>query len=181
MGGEPRDGDTIATILAGWDLLCFDAAPEDWSSDPRLTQARAIARPLIQDAAEAREDGEGECCLRHLLTHQIILPNRGATSVGELIAEAIARGASTQDLHRLGLRYRPQQADLVLPSGHHKALYAVFRGERWSDGGHVAALLSLEGVEKLPNPISIGGSKYRALSIPARYLPEPETNGTAQP
>ena len=52
----------------------------------------------------------------------------------------------------------------------HKALSEHFRGTRWADGGHVDALLSLNGVTRLPNPVHIAGTKGRVLAIPCALL-----------
>ena len=179
MGGEPRDGDTLGAVLTGWDLMLYDTAP-DIASDQanRLVKARAIARPLIGEAVAARHEGEGESCLKHLLTHQINLQVLGTVSLGELIGEAIGRKQRSADLERHGLRYRPDKSDLIIASGEHKALHGIFRGTRWSEGGHVEALLSLDGVSRPENPLRLSGSKYRVIAIPAMHLPESDESGT---
>ncbi len=150
--GGGRFGDTYGALLAGAYLLVStgqlsDQEALEWSAgfDPAAPAADEVDR---SPAAEAQQ------CLDHLLAHEMPWrdpdsdrPSTGQITVGELLELALPRSAKTarEALGRRGLQADPELGLLVANSG--AAIGKVFSGSKWSQGGHRARLLELEGTE----------------------------------
>lgn len=181
IGGVARSGDTIGAILAGWDLMLFDAplvCPT--SGEPlrdRLDLAKAIAQPLIAMTQEAEEESEGERFLRTLFGTYISKDHGGAVTVAELI-EALQDSPdldyNNKLLGRVGARVLggdQGQRELFVINGHNPLLDRAMAGTRWRGGGHTAALDTMTAVTKSPKPMRVAGRAMRGRIIPARFLP----------
>ncbi|WP_412550546.1 hypothetical protein [Shimia sp. MIT910701] len=183
LGARARSGDTIGAILAGWDLMLFDAPlvdPDSGEPDfKRMEQAKAIAQPLVEVSQEAEDEGEGERCLRTIFASLLQKDHGGVTTVAELIELS-----QTSDdkppvyenklLGRLGLRVlpgRPYERELFVANGQNPILDRALAGTRWRNGGHRAALDTIKGVAPSPKPQRVAGRLTRGLIIPARLLP----------
>lgn len=157
--GGGRVGDTYGALLAGAHLLESteqlreDAAlawldSVDW--DPAAPAADEVDRSPL---AEARQ------CLDHLLAHELPWrdpesnrPGTGRITVQELVELALRGGGSDAPvaLGRLGMKADPERGLLVANSG--AAIGRIFTGSKWSQGGHRARLLELEGAKPAPSP-----------------------------
>lgn len=173
MGGSSRNAATIGSILTGWDLLLFDEMPDD----ARLEYAKEIAAPLVKDALEAQEEGEGERCLRTLLAYFTPKESGGMIPIAELIGQNPGptgwRDVDQLLLGRVGCRLGVFEGRRVLfvINGAHPQLDRAMMGSRWQGGAHKAAMQMIPGVRPSPNSIRIAGTKTRAMMIPDDYLP----------
>lgn len=183
LGARARSGDTIGAVLAGWDLMLFDAPVFDArGGEPdkeRLDRAKVIAQPLIDMSSEAEEEGEGERCLRTLFAALIQKDHGGVITAAELI-ERINTGEGDQGhldnklLGRLGLRILdgPRHGrDMFIAHGQNPLLDKAFAGTRWRRGGHRAALETISDVRSSPRTVRVAGRSVRGLIVPARFLP----------
>lgn len=182
MGGVHRTGDTVGAILAGWDLMLFDAPLVDpHSGEPkadRIARAKEIAQPLIDVTREAEEAGEAERFLSTLFGTYINKDHGGAVTVAELIEQIQEINGemdySNKLLGRLGLRMMAGDAgekDLFIVNGGNPLLDRAMAGTRWKGGGHVAALETESSIRKSPRPVRVAGRASRGSLIPARFLP----------
>lgn len=181
LGGTSRTGDTIGAILAGWDLMLFDAplvCPQSGEQRrDRLERAQEIAQPLIDMTQEAEERGEGERFLDTLFGTYINKDHGGAVTAAELI-EMLQQDAdlthNNKLLGRLGARVLDGdrgQRELFIINGTDPQLNRAMAGTRWRKGGHTAALDTMPEVKKAKNPVRVAGRAMRGRIIPARFLP----------
>lgn len=183
LGARARSGDTIGAILAGWDLMLFDAPlvdPDSGEPDvERLERAKAIAQPLVETSKEAEDEGEGERCLRTIFASMLQKDHGGVVTVAELIES----GQRSDDdpsqyenklLGRLGLRLLrggQYERELFVANGQNPILDRALAGTRWRNGGHRAALDTIKGAAPSPKLQRVAGRPSRGLIIPARLLP----------
>ncbi|WP_411876616.1 hypothetical protein [Vulcanococcus limneticus] len=174
--GGGRMGDTYGALLAGAYLLVSTAQLSDqealeWSAgfDPAAPAADEVDR---SPAAEARQ------CLDHLLAHELPWrdpdndrPSAGRITVGELLELSLRSGGgeAPKALGRCGLKADPELGLLVANSG--AAIGKVFSGSKWSQGGHRARLLELEGAEPVKSPprFPVLGTR-RCIAVPWALL-----------
>ena len=171
MGADPRDAATAAAILAGRDLLLNDTP----INEERIEADRPLFDVMLSTSADTDASSEGEQCLRHLFGYQPRLAHGRVASVEELIAFVTSGESATEEdkqaLARLGLRVMPAGEGLWILSGQHPQLDEAFKGTRWIKGTHSSALRQLPGVQAARNPVRVGGSKRRAIELPASFLP----------
>ncbi|AUR38362.1 hypothetical protein PhaeoP18_04146 (plasmid) [Phaeobacter piscinae] len=193
MGGRSRDGDTIGTLLAGWDLMLFDEPLIDPVTDQarpeRIERAKTLIQPLIEETQEADELGEGERLLNAIYGGVLHKEHGGVKTVAEeiMLLNSASHSPSTSDgflLARLGLRLFGEgvgQKRLFVANAENSALNKALAGTRWRGGGHKAALQTIADVEPYPGTMRVAGVTQRGLVVPARLLPgygsNPE-NGT---
>lgn len=175
-GSTSRVGDTVGAVLAGWDLMLFDSQVTEGAIDKkRLARAEILAAPLIAAHAEAAEEGEGEKCLRAIMAS--VAPSDFATTkiVGEVIARLIEGSAAPGDaeaLGRMGLRLFNAKGGLALfVVNDDPTLTKALAGTHWVGGGHRAALMTLDGVERAERPVRVAKVVRRGIVVPDRYLP----------
>lgn len=173
LGADHRDADTAAALVAGRDLLTEDGA----LTAERLAAARPLIAAIIEASVEADTASEAELCLTHLLGSMAPMPSGRVSSIAELLGLVMYHGGSAQvdevnALGRVGLRVPVGKDGVQLVSGPHPQLTRLFAGTRWADGGHRAALLSLDGAAVEPNSVRIGGRKVRAIRLPASVIPQ---------
>jgi hypothetical protein len=175
LGGDGRAGDTIGTVLAGWDLALHDGPP----TEERLARAAEIARPLLDAALEAEAEGEGERCLRALLAYSIPKEHGGAVPAWDLVqrlqVDDLDASADTQALlGRLGMRVLDGERGgrgLFVRNGEDPVVNAALARTRWQHGNHRAALLMLDGAGASPGSVRVAGRKVRGVVVPAKHLP----------
>ncbi|UWQ77369.1 ATP-binding protein [Leisingera sp. M658] len=183
LGGRARDGDTIGTLLAGWDLMMFDdpliSLETDKACRDRLQQAREIAIPLLTETQEADEMGEGQQLLNAIFGAQLLKDHGGYTTVSEVIM-VHNRGAHEPEdgeanlLERLGLRLIGRgdcRKELFISNAASPLLDKALTGGRWRKGAHKAALQTIDDVRVYPGTMRVAGRPQRGLVIPARLLP----------
>lgn len=183
MGGRSRDGDTIGTVLAGWDLMFFDEPLMDAGTGQprpdRIERAKALAEPLLQETQEADEMGEGERLLNAIFGGILHKDHGGVRTVAEEII-LLNRGESDPDpeagslLARMGLRVIGRGAGekkLFVGNAESPGLNKALAGTRWRGGGHKAALQTIPDVEPLKGVLRVAGRPQRGLVVPARFLP----------
>ncbi|MEP0155235.1 ATP-binding protein [Pseudophaeobacter sp.] len=183
LGGRSRDGDTVGAILAGWDLMMFDGPLVDKETgqpdEARLEQARALARPLLQETQEADEMGEGERLLNTLYGASLLKEHGGVVTVAESImlhnrSEHELRAGDATLLERLGLRLLGRgdgKKELFIANAGGPQLDKALAGTRWRGGGHKAALQTIADVKPHGGTVRVAGKPQRGVIIPARFLP----------
>lgn len=183
LGARARTADTIGAILAGWDLMLFDTPMSNNLEDPeilaRLEEAKLLAQPLIDFAAEGEEEGEGDRCLRTIFGANLHKDHGGIVTVAELIDRM--QNSSDSDnkydnrlIGRLGLRLLdgPQgEKELFVANGANPQLDQALRGTRWRSGGHKAALETIDDVRIAEKAHRVAGRVVRGVIVPARLLP----------
>ncbi|WP_411868735.1 hypothetical protein [Vulcanococcus limneticus] len=158
--GGGRVGDTYGALLAGAYLLESTAQLSEqealeWAVDEKGWDPAAPAADEVDRSptAEARQ------CLDHLLAHELSWrdpdndrPSTGKITVRELLDLALRSGGgeAPKALGRCGLKADPERGLLVVNGG--AAIGKLFSGSKWSQGGHRARLLELEGAEPVPSP-----------------------------
>lgn len=167
--GGGRVGDTYGALLAGAYLLVSTAKLSEqealeWAVDEKGWDPAAPAADEVDRSptAEARQ------CLDHLLAHELSWrdpdndrPSTGKITVRELLDLALRSGGgeAPKALGRCGLKADPERGLLVVNGG--AAIGKLFSGSKWSQGGHRARLLELEGAEPVPSP-----QRFPALGSP---------------
>lgn len=193
MGGRSRDGDTVGTILAGWDLMMFDEPLIDPKTGEartdRIERARALAAPLLQETQEADELGEGERLLNAIFSATLYKDHGGVKTVAEdlMMLNASDHEPSSQECNligRLGMRLfgtGDGQKELFIANAENQNLNRELKGTRWRGGGHKAALQTIPDVRPHSGTMRVAGRPQRGLVVPARYLPgykpKPERGG----
>ena len=152
LGGSSRDGDTIGAVLAGFDLLFSDLDEPDAE---RLDFAAEMARPLIEAARSATDEGTGERCLQRLYSSEVSLGGGEQRSVARMIIAA-RNGGQKRDcpyqakLQRVGLKWLDEDKKggpcLRIVAGEHPMLERIFQGTDFARGAHQGALKLLAGV-----------------------------------
>jgi hypothetical protein len=163
-GLSGRNADTLATILAGRDLLLQDHVPDADSIEADL----ALFAPFMANADEAEEEGEGQQCLTHLLTSPLDRWHQGERStIGELVMD---RQNST--LARAGMKLLPiDQGGGLLIANQHVGLSRIFEGSKWSEGRWVTALRYLDGSAPYAKTVKFCGAACRATLIDEKHVP----------
>jgi hypothetical protein len=163
-GLSGRNADTLATIMAGRDLLLQDSAPDADSVEQDLE----LFAPFMTKAEETEEEGEGQQCLTHLCSSPYDRWRDGERStIAELIMER-----RNDILVRVGLKLQPiEEGGAMLVANQHVGLNRIFQGSKWSSGRWVTALRYLEGCEPLNRTTRFAGLAVRATIVPAKYLP----------
>jgi hypothetical protein len=166
-GLSGRNADTLATILAGRDLLLQDSIPDPDSIERDL----ALFAPLMASADEAEDEGEGQQCLTHLYSSSFDRWHQGErSSVGELIMDK-----RNDLLARVGLKLmKVDEGGGLLVANQHVGLARIFEGSKWSDGRWVTALRYLEGATPFSKAVRMAGALTRATHLPIGLLPRPD-------
>ena len=183
LGGRSRDGDTVGAMLAGWDLMTFDAPLVDAETgkpdEARLEQARVLARPLLRETQEADEMGEGERLLNTLFGASLLKEHGGVITVAESImlhnrGEHEPSAGEANLLERLGLRLVGRgdgRKQLFIANAGGVQLDKALAGTRWRGGGHKAALQTIADVLPSGGTVRVAGKPQRGVVVPARFLP----------
>lgn len=198
-GGDGRQADLLATLLAGRELMLRDRMPTDDDRD----EAVDLIRPMLAGMKETdQESSTAQLCWNHLLSYDT--PDRRGgeiQNIGNMIAYARAEedfaGPYGRTLPRFGLRLIRVTPDLAKKEPHLRAgreylliannaggLHRIFSGAiggRWAGGNWTLSLKQLgDDVITWPRPENFAGIKSRALAIPAAgpgevdpYLPPP--------
>jgi hypothetical protein len=166
-GLSGRNADTLATLLAGRDLLLNDEMPDADS----IAQDVEHFAPFMAAAEEAEDEGEGQQCLTHLLSSPF---DRWRDGERATIAEMmIDRRADL--LGRIGIKLvKLDEGGGLLIANRHVGLNRIFEGSNWSDGRWVTALRYLEGAKPLTDPTRFAGVLARATFLPQLYMPRNE-------
>jgi hypothetical protein len=171
-GLDPRPADQIATLLAGRDLLLNDYPPCSDSIEAELERAA----PLIRDAQEQAEEGEGQQCLNHLYSSPVDLWRSGERpTVSQLVMDAMDMHGSEKRrmMGTIGLRlihYRDPARRRLIVANAHVGLNRIFAGTRWENGAWQQALRYLPGAEAA-KPNRFAGIFCRGTAIPPDCLP----------
>ena len=157
--GGGRVGDTYGALLAGAHLLGSTEQLSDETAVTWLEEVRWDPTAPAADEVDRSPMAKARQCLDHLLAHELPWrepdsdrPGTGRITVRELL-ELVLRGGATdapEALGRLGLKADPERGVLVANGG--AAIGRIFTGSKWSQGGHRARLLELEGAEPAPSP-----------------------------
>jgi len=192
LGARARTGDTIGAILAGWDLMLFDAPLVDPTSREaditRLESAKELAQPLIAQSREAEEEGEGERCLRTIFAALLHKDHGGVITASELLdrmqdTDGDPEAYDNKLLGRLGIRLLAGKRglhDMFIANGQNPLLDRALAGTRWRGGGHRAALDTISDVSPAAGTVRVGGRPARGLIVPARLLPGWKEESPAQ-
>jgi putative DNA primase/helicase len=150
--GGGRVGDTYGALLAGCHLLTSTALLNEAEALAWLDTVGWDPAAPAADEVDRSATAEARQCLDHLLSHELPWrdpeasdPSTGRITVLELLSDALAHPHSEAPnaLGRRGLKADPERGLLVANSG--AAIEKVFAGSKWSQGGHRARLLELEG------------------------------------
>jgi hypothetical protein len=162
-GVSGRNADTLATVLAGRDLLLQDSVPDADSIDADLE----LFAPFMASADESEDEGEGQQCLTHLYTSSIDRWHGGERStVGELIMDR-----RNDQLGRVGLKLvKIDEGGGLLIANQHVGLARIFEGSKWSDGRWTTALRYLDGATPSA-AVRFAGALSRSTQLPAQFLP----------
>jgi hypothetical protein len=163
-GLSGRNADTLATILAGRDLLLQDALPDSDSIEADLE----LFAPFMASADEGEDEGEGQQCLTHLYSSSFDRWHQGErSSVGELIMDK-----RNDLLARVGIKILPvDEGGGLLIANQHVGLARIFEGSKWSDGRWVTALRYLEGAAPHSKAVRMAGALTRATLLPLELMP----------
>ena len=163
-GLSGRNADTLATILAGRDLLLQDAVPDSDSIEADLE----LFAPFMTSADEGEDEGEGQQCLTHLYSSSFDRWHQGErSSVGELIMDK-----RNDLLARVGLKILPvDEGGGLLVANQHVGLARIFEGSKWSDGRWVTALRYLDGAVPHSKAVRMAGALTRATRLPLELMP----------
>lgn len=119
-----------------------------------------LAMPDVSGRGEAAvqigDAASGRACVGYLL---------GLDAGGRQVAAWVADGQDDPRLARLGLRVRDD--GLFVANG-----TTIFAGSRWAGGAHRLALMALDGVHVLANPLTLAGTPARGLVLPFGVLAE---------
>ena len=183
IGGDAREADTYGALLAGRDLLLYDAPPDHDSIETTMARFKAL---IVAAARRDEDEGEGERCLCHLLSSPAPVLRGEHLIISELIMRAYEPGEV--DAHRalgaLGLKLRNEHdpaGRLLLIANRHQGLARIFRDTRWTGGAWAGALRYLEGASAWPRSERFAGIVMRATAVPAPHLPGPEGHATPSP
>ena len=183
LGASSRTGDTIGAVLAGWDLMFHDEPlvnPDTNDADrARLERAKALALPLVNVAQEAEGEGDGDRCLSTIFSGILHKDHGGIITVAECIETIMdnqgePEGSYNKLIQRLGLRLLHGDAgqhDLFIANGRNPLLDKALANTGWRQGGHKAALETIEEIKPSPKPIRVAGRPMRGVIVPARFLP----------
>ncbi len=150
--GGGRVGDTYGALLAGCHLLTSTAVLNEAEALAWLDTVGWDPSAPAADEVDRSATAEAQQCLDHLLSHELPWrdpeasdPSTGRITVLELLSDALSHPQSEapKALGRRGLKADPERGLLVANSG--ARIEKVFTGSKWSQGGHRARLLELEG------------------------------------
>jgi hypothetical protein len=179
-GCSPRLADQLGTILAARATMM-----EDEVLDARAAEDDAVSVEwLLQNRAQATEDGASMRCLQHLLTSTADLLEGGQRPTFERL---ISRALSTNDIdrddarrklidHGLKLSRYPARAvgtpESLLVARSHPALTKVFAGTLWAGNRWADDLKHLPGAVVPIDSVSLRfGVKARVVAVPLDCLP----------
>jgi hypothetical protein len=166
-GLSSRNADTLATVLAGRDLLLQDQVPDADS----IEQDLELFAPFMNSADEAEDEGEGQQCLTHLLSSAFDRWHQGErATVAELIIER-----RNDHLARIGVKLQKvDEGGGMFATRQHVGLARLFDGSKWSDGRWVTALRYLDGSQAHDRKMRFGGVPVRAIFLAQHHLPKLE-------
>lgn len=169
---DSRAADQIATLLAGRDILLYDAPPDSDFIEEQIEKAAH----LVTEAQEQSEEGEGQQCLNHLYSSTLDIWRHGER---KSIAQGILSVVDSKDLSErkklegIGLKLFglkiSEETGLAI-ANRHAGLDKIFAGTRWEKGAWRQALRYLPGAEGTA-PLRFGGVQTRAIKIPEALLP----------
>lgn len=177
-----REGDQIATLMAAADVMTSDYPP----TYDNIGDMVALAMPLIQEAQDTRDDGEGPQCLNRMLS--FIVDNwqgGGRMTLGQMIIDAIENGMGELDNKKLGtwgLKFEknaddPHKKHLLIAT-RHDGLEKVFKDTRWAKGVWSQGLRFVGARPYTRNgkthPVRIGGALTKAVELPMASWPAKE-------
>jgi hypothetical protein len=162
-----RNADTLATVLAGRDLLLQDQVPDADSIEADLE----LFAPFMASADELEDEGEGQQCLTHLCSLPFDRWHQGErATVAELIIDR-----RSDLLARIGIKLQKiEDGGGLLIANQHVGLSRLFEGSKWSDGRWVTALRYLDGAKPLNKTTRFAGISVRATLVPQESLPRAE-------
>lgn len=164
-GLSGRNADTLATVLAGRDLMLQDVTPDADSVEADIERFA----PIMTSAEEAEDEGEGQQCLTHLYTSTFDRYHQGERStVAELIMDR-----RNDLLARIGLKVQTvDSGGGMLVANQHVGLARLFDGSKWSNGRWVTALRYLNGAKPLNKTTRFHGAAVRSTFLPQEFMPK---------
>lgn len=171
-GLSSRNGDTIATLMAGrWVLMNDAPTPHSDHIDEDID----LAAPLIVQVAEDKQDGEGQQCLNHLFSAIVdMIRNGSKQTLGQLVIEEIKLNKPNgQMIAPWGLRWEcssPNKEGRLIIANRSVGLEKIYSGTRWSGGAWVQAL-SFLGATSTEKTHRFGGAVARGYEIPQEHWP----------
>lgn len=174
---DSRHATNMATLLsAAWVALEGRIASEQ-EANAWIQQHET----LIEYHAEVHEEDDALACLNHLLGSEA-----KEETIGETIQAALRKPRSHNEfinpnaqLYAYGIRVEGTEA--VFVANNHPGLDKIFQGSKWAERSWKTALARLDGAEKPKDPVRFGGSKTRAVKLPARLFPDPDDPETYDP
>lgn len=173
LGADGRAADQVGTLLAGFNMLTEDSAPD---SDSAHDQAMRWF-DLVDMGLGADEDSEGTRCLNHLYSSTVDAWRGGdRTTVGILVARArLPDGdAHRKALRSIGLklvRGSDPTEDTLCVSREHAQLHRIFAGTPWAGGVWTQALRFLPDTKATEHAVRFDGLRCRATELDAAWLP----------
>lgn len=185
-GIEPRSADSIAALLAGYDVAMREDLPGESEAEGRIDRFAY----LVQRADERADNSDAEQCLSQTLGSPVqdAWQHGERKTVGERIIDAQIMNAPREEINRqlgrLGLRLEyttgaDRQLLCLVVANKHVGLGAIFDGTRWAGGVHAQALLDLPGAAKWGTAY-FAGDRQRGVAIPLDRLPRPEHDTDAR-
>jgi hypothetical protein len=173
-----RNADTLATILAGRNLLLHDGLPDGDAIEDDLGRFTLF----MDSAKEAEDEGEGQQCLIHLYSSIFDRWREGERlTVAELLMDGWAElklgsdnglAAVQRRLARTGLKLvKLDGDDGIVVARQHEGLKGIFKDSKWSNGRWVTALGYLDGARMPDKKWRFGGVPVRAVFLPQTHLP----------
>jgi energy-coupling factor transporter ATP-binding protein EcfA2 len=173
MGVDARQAATMASILAGLDLLLNDGVIDS----QRLAALDSPMKAMMSDFGESDEGSEGRDVLAHLLSTSLSLDHGLKRTVRELVFAEISQDGmvGVEDiagaLRRHGIYLNKDKEYLALRSGNATQTAKLYADTKWRNGAHASALQKLEGVNRPKNPIRFApNEQHRVILVPFSCL-----------
>ncbi|GBD50245.1 hypothetical protein [Methylopila sp. Yamaguchi] len=160
-GHEPRVGDTLGTLAAGW-----------WSlgSEQRVTarEARQVVKAWLGAIAHgAQPPTDAELALQYLLTRRVPISSSAETTISEVAAgmEGLPSGAE-RALALRGFKIVDEHGGrCLLVSTSMSGVAEHFRGSAWASTWQ-SVLLSVPNAQKPDRTVRFANHKSRFISVP---------------
>jgi energy-coupling factor transporter ATP-binding protein EcfA2 len=168
-GADARQADTIATILAGRDLVLFDGKVDQ----SRLNELRPILGVMAGDAEDSGAASEADNAFDFLLSSLLKLDRGVRRTIRELLMAAIDGVAILEvddpsaALSRAGIHVLQTKKSIGVRVGRTTQVADLYAGTKWQNGAHVSALLNIDGVSRPNGATRVSpNQQHRLVLIP---------------
>lgn len=174
IGADSRTCDQYGALFAGWRTLVSDKTIE-------VDDAAELAGLFRDSSFYPGHDETGpDQCWSYLLGSTINVSKTGYDwrSIGEALRQTIDDPHASKQIHAglrqngISVRHEADGTVWVCVSNKHPALFKIFSKTEWSKGVWKQALERLEGASGHSKSVHFGGSKTKAVWIPATHVPD---------